>query len=51
MSGRQSSTPDYVEVNQAAIRRMFRQVEQMRCDAEGVAERGLLIRHLVLPND
>jgi putative pyruvate formate lyase activating enzyme len=48
---RYSAAPDYVEVNQAAIRRMFRQVGPLRYDAEGMAERGLCIRHLVLPND
>jgi putative pyruvate formate lyase activating enzyme len=48
---RYSAAPDYVEVNQAAIRRMFRQVGPLRCDAEGIAHRGLCIRHLVLPND
>ena len=48
---RYSAAPDYVEVNQAAIRRMFRQVGPLRCAAEGIAERGLCIWHLVLPND
>jgi putative pyruvate formate lyase activating enzyme len=48
---RYSAAPDYVEVNQVAIRRMFRQVGPLRCDAQGIAERGLCIRHLVLPND
>jgi putative pyruvate formate lyase activating enzyme len=46
-----SKAPDYVEINRAAIRRMFRQVGPLRCDATGVAFRGLCIRHLVLPND
>jgi putative pyruvate formate lyase activating enzyme len=45
-----SKAPDYVEVNQAAIRRMFRQVGPLRCDETGIARRGLCIRHLVLPN-
>ncbi len=48
---RYSSAPDYVAINQAAIRRMFRQVGPLACDAAGIAHRGLLIRHLVLPND
>jgi putative pyruvate formate lyase activating enzyme len=48
---RYSAAPDYVEVNQAAIRRMFRQVGPLRCDAEGIAHRGLCIRHLLLPSD
>jgi putative pyruvate formate lyase activating enzyme len=46
-----SKAPDYVEVNQAAVRRMFRQVGPLRVDEDGIAERGLCIRHLVLPND
>jgi putative pyruvate formate lyase activating enzyme len=48
---RYSKAPDYVAVNREAIRRMFRQVGPLRCDGEGIAERGLCIRHLVLPND
>jgi putative pyruvate formate lyase activating enzyme len=46
-----SKAPDYVEINQAAIRRMFRQVGPLRCDPNGIAYRGLCIRHLVLPNE
>jgi len=48
---RYSAAPDYVEINQAAIRRMFRQVGPLRCVETGIAHRGLCIRHLVLPND
>ena len=47
---RYSAAPDYVEVNQAAIRRMFRGAGPLRVGDVGIAERGLLIRHLVLPN-
>jgi putative pyruvate formate lyase activating enzyme len=46
-----SKAPDYVEINQAAVRSMFRQVGPLRCDSAGIALRGLIIRHLVLPND
>jgi putative pyruvate formate lyase activating enzyme len=46
-----SKAPDYIEINQAAIRRMFRQVGPLRCVETGIAHRGLCIRHLVLPND
>jgi putative pyruvate formate lyase activating enzyme len=46
-----SKAPDYVEINRDAIRRMFRQVGPLRCDETGIAQRGLCIRHLVLPND
>jgi putative pyruvate formate lyase activating enzyme len=47
---RYSAAPDYVEVNRTAIRQMFRQVGPLRVDENGIAERGLLIRHLVLPH-
>jgi putative pyruvate formate lyase activating enzyme len=43
--------PDYPEVVQAAIREMHRQVGVLKTDEHGVATRGLLIRHLVMPND
>jgi putative pyruvate formate lyase activating enzyme len=42
---------DYTEVNQAAVSEMHRQVGDLVCDNAGIAERGLLVRHLVLPND
>ncbi len=47
---RYSAAPDYVEVNRTAIRHMFRQAGPLQLDARGLAERGLCIRHLVLPN-
>lgn len=45
-----SHVPDYVRVNQAAVREMHRQVGDLRLASDGIAERGLLVRHLVLPN-
>jgi putative pyruvate formate lyase activating enzyme len=44
-----SVAPHYVEVNQAAIREMYRQVGNLAMNDEGIAIRGLIIRHLVLP--
>jgi putative pyruvate formate lyase activating enzyme len=41
--------PDYPEVVRKAIREMYRQVGDLVLDERGVAQRGLLIRHLVLP--
>jgi len=41
--------PDYPEVARAAFREMHRQVGDLVLNDQGVAERGLLIRHLVLP--
>ncbi len=49
LARRYSKVPDYVEVNRAAIREMHRQVGDLRLDGRGVAVRGLLVRHLVLP--
>ena len=46
-----SKIRDYVTVNRAAVREMHRQVGDLVLDAEGLARRGLLIRHLVLPNE
>ena len=48
---RYSGAADYVAVNRAAIREMFRQVGPLRTDGGGIAYRGLCIRHLVLPED
>ena len=44
-----SAAPDYPEVNFAAIREMHRQVGDLQVE-NGLAKRGLLVRHLVLPN-
>ena len=41
--------PDYSEKARAAIREMYHQVGDLVIDNEGIAVRGLLIRHLVLP--
>lgn len=46
---RLSAAPDYVERNRAAIKEMHRQVGDLEVDGEGIARRGLIIRHLVLP--
>lgn len=46
-----SGCPSYVEISRAAVREMHRQVGNLRLDADGIATRGVIIRHLVLPND
>ncbi len=48
---RYSRVRDYVPINQAAVREMHRQVGDLELDENGVAKRGLLVRHLILPND
>jgi putative pyruvate formate lyase activating enzyme len=46
-----SSSPDYVAVNRRAVEEMYRQVGLLKIDKDGIAERGLIIRHLILPED
>ena len=41
---------DYVRFNQAAVREMHRQVGDLVLDDQGIVRRGLLVRHLVLPD-
>jgi putative pyruvate formate lyase activating enzyme len=51
ISLRYSKIRDYPKVNQAAVREMYRQVGDLLIDETGLAKRGLLVRHLVLPNN
>jgi putative pyruvate formate lyase activating enzyme len=44
-----SSAPRYPTVARAAIREMHRQVGDLVADEHGVARRGLILRHLVMP--
>lgn len=41
---------DYPEIAQNAISEMFRQVGDLVLDKDGIAQRGLLVRHLVMPH-
>jgi putative pyruvate formate lyase activating enzyme len=43
--------PDYPEVAKAALKEMHRQVGDLVLDEQGIARRGLLVRHLVLPDN
>jgi len=49
VAARWSGVADYPAVSRAALREMHRQVGDLRLDADGIATRGLLVRHLVLP--
>jgi putative pyruvate formate lyase activating enzyme len=42
---------NYPEINREAILEMHRQVGPLELDEEGIANKGLLIRHLVLPEN
>jgi len=48
---RYSNAENYPEVAKAALQEMHRQVGDLVMDRRGIARRGLLVRHLVLPND
>jgi putative pyruvate formate lyase activating enzyme len=45
-----SLAPNYFEIMRAAMKEMHRQVGDLVVDEEGIAVRGLIVRHLVLPN-
>ncbi len=46
-----SKTKDYVEHVKKALKEMYRQVGDLQTDEHGIAVKGLIIRHLILPND
>jgi len=48
---RYSRIRDYPQINQKAVKEMHIQVGDLLLDEDGIAERGLLVRHLVLPNN
>lgn len=45
-----SSVHNYWEVNQQALKEMYRQAGELALDEQGIARRGLIVRHLVLPH-
>src|SRR4030065_2977672 len=45
-----SGIKNYPFINRAALKEMHRQVGDLKIDEDGIAIRGLLIRHLVLPH-
>jgi len=46
-----SKTPDYVGRARRAIKEMYRQVGNLILDDAGLARQGLIVRHLILPNN
>ncbi len=46
---RYSGVRDYPAVNRTAVKEMHRQVGDLALDERGIAQRGLLVRHLILP--
>lgn len=51
VAARLSQAKGYVEHCRAALREMFEQVGDLELDSQGVAVKGVLVRHLVLPHN
>ena len=51
MAEKYSNAPKYWRVVTSAVKEMHRQVGDLKISKRGIAQRGLLIRHLVLPNN
>jgi len=51
LAERYSKIKNYPQANQAAVKEMHRQVGDLQLDLRGIATRGLLIRHLILPDN
>lgn len=50
LSLRYSGAPNYPAVNKTAVKEMYRQVGNLIME-DGIVKRGLIIRHLILPNN
>jgi putative pyruvate formate lyase activating enzyme len=50
VAGRYSNASDYFDRCRETVKEMHRQVGDLTLDSRSIAQRGLLIRHLVLPN-
>ena len=46
-----SNCGNYVEFSRKAIKEMYRQAGNLVLDESGIAQSGLIVRHLILPND
>jgi putative pyruvate formate lyase activating enzyme len=43
-----SKIPNYTEINQVAVKEMYRRIGNLTIDTNGIAIHGLLVRHLIL---
>ncbi len=51
MAVKYSSAPEYPKYNQESVAEMHRQAGIAKMNEQGIIQRGLIIRHLVLPNN
>lgn len=49
LATRYSAAPDYPHIALAALREMYRQTGPYQLDGDGILQKGLLVRHLILP--
>jgi putative pyruvate formate lyase activating enzyme len=50
-SAKYSSSPDYADINKEGVKEMYRQVGNLKLSDSEIARRGIIIRHLILPNN
>jgi len=50
MSNKYSTVPNYVKTAREAIKEMFRQAGELKADEDNIAQKGVIVRHLILPN-
>ncbi|MBC7195447.1 MAG: radical SAM protein, partial [Caldisericia bacterium] len=46
-----SQAENYPEINEKALKEMVRQVPEIKINKMGIIERGVIVRHLILPNN
>lgn len=51
LAGEISNAPDYFEIAKAAIEEMVRQTGEIKINDEGIMEKGVIVRHLMLPGE
>ena len=51
LAAKYSRAPKYSEVADKAIREMYRQVGILQTDENDIAQKGIIIRHMILPNN
>ena len=51
LAKRLSAAPDYPAINRIALAEMWRQVGELETNEEGVARKGVIVRHLVIPTE
>jgi putative pyruvate formate lyase activating enzyme len=51
LAARLTNAADYPDIARAALKEMHRQVGVLQLNSDGLARRGLIVRHLVMPNN